>query len=370
MTTSFYFQTSEAVYLAVAAAVLYGLYSWSLPKPIPGIPYNEEAAQSLLGDLPAMIRSEQSPNDWMLSQSKKLKSPVSQVFIRPFGKPFVLISDYRESVDIMMRRKEFDRSDFSFEILGTQFPDNHINMKTGPGFKAHRRLLQDLMTPPFLNEIAAPNIYASARNLIQLWEDKAWVSRGRPFSVREDIYHAGLDAVLDFTFADSFPYRSVPPQLEYLRAVEKELQKNMMENEDMDEPMDIGSAPIHGGIVALLRASDVVKELLTSPAPRWTWRIMLMKSTERQMIRDRDALLKKQIMKSVERIGDESAPRITSAIDMMMHRERLMAKADGRDPVYWSSVVKDEVCWAKGLILLKESILTCNTGLGISHRRS
>ena len=39
----------------LAVALFFG-YRAALPKPLPGIPYNREAANRLLGDMPEMIR--------------------------------------------------------------------------------------------------------------------------------------------------------------------------------------------------------------------------------------------------------------------------------------------------------------------------
>lgn len=36
--------------------VLYVAYRAVLPKPLPGIPYNRDAAKSILGDIPEMMR--------------------------------------------------------------------------------------------------------------------------------------------------------------------------------------------------------------------------------------------------------------------------------------------------------------------------
>lgn len=44
-----------ALLTGVALLGLYVLYRAALPKPLPGIPYNKEAAGKLLGDVPEMM---------------------------------------------------------------------------------------------------------------------------------------------------------------------------------------------------------------------------------------------------------------------------------------------------------------------------
>jgi hypothetical protein len=101
--------------LLSVTVVLYALYQWLLPNPVPGIAYNPEATRSLLGDAADMIKEVSVTGEfrvWCAKQVKRMNSPICQVFIRPFGKPWILLADFRESKDILMRRKEFDKSSF------------------------------------------------------------------------------------------------------------------------------------------------------------------------------------------------------------------------------------------------------------------
>lgn len=122
--------------LAVAV-VLITLCYFLLPKPIGGIPYNSSATSSVLGEIPALMReSPGSAFNWMKAQALKLSSPISQIFTIPFGKPVVLLTDYHASQDILMRHKEFDRSYYSISLLSGIAEQHHINLKTGPTWKA------------------------------------------------------------------------------------------------------------------------------------------------------------------------------------------------------------------------------------------
>ncbi|KAK1974960.1 cytochrome P450 [Colletotrichum cereale] len=224
-----------------------------LPKPIAGIPYNPSALKSIFGDIPAMVKNcNGSPMRWMVSQGQRRNSPIFQVFVMPFAKPSVVVSDFREAQDILMRRKEFDRSDFTI-ALSSEIPQFHINLKTGPEWKAHRRLLQDLMTPAFLSGVAAPNIYESAP---------------RP---------------------------------------------------------DIGDS----GFVQLA----------------WWWK--RLQPRERRLMDMRAEFVKDQVARAVEKLqrdaDEDSESWVKSAIDLVIHRERKFAKKEGREPVYWSPIMKDEV---------------------------
>lgn len=106
------------------------------------------------GMISAVLKTEQI-FPWMTSQNVKLHSPIIQLFCRPLQKPWVVITDFKESQDILLRRtREFDRSDFLGDVFIGLTPDMHISMKSHEErFRQHRNLLKDLMTPGFLNEV-------------------------------------------------------------------------------------------------------------------------------------------------------------------------------------------------------------------------
>lgn len=148
----------SAFTLAFCLVALYLARAWALPRPIPGIPFNKPATQSILGDVPAWLDHVKKTGEvwsWMTSQIIRHDHPLIQVFVKPFSKPTVVISDFRESQDILLRRtKEFDRSSAFADALSGIAPDHHIIMRsTEPEFKVHRRLIQDLMTPAFLSQV-------------------------------------------------------------------------------------------------------------------------------------------------------------------------------------------------------------------------
>lgn len=338
---------ATSVALTVAALLLlYGVYRALLPQPIPGIPFNEEAVRSLLGDVPSMMRDERGPMDWLLDQGRRHKGPVCQVFLRPFGKPFVVLSDFREAQDMMLRRREWDRSDFSIELLGGQAPFHHINQKTGPVWKAHRRLLQDLMLPSFLNRVAAPNVYASTVSLVDLWTAKARLANGRPFSAENDIFHASLDAVLEFSFGGSYPHRAVPPQMRLVASLHR-----TPDSVPRDNAIDFPAARVHETIEATLHASIAMGDLVDSPFPRLSWWVRRRLPYQAWAMRTRERYLKEQVERAVRRMhehdnymaGGDDDTWVRSAVELMMLRERTIAMKEGRQPVYWSPSIRDEV---------------------------
>ncbi|EFQ25191.1 cytochrome P450 [Colletotrichum graminicola] len=327
------------------ALALFALYQYLLPKPIPGIPYSPSATKSLLGDIPTMLKEcNGTPLRWIVGQGKRWNSPIFQVFLVPFAKPAVVISDFREAQDILMRRKEFDRSDWTIDSLSGEIPQFHLNLKTGPEWKGHRRLLQDLMTPAFLSSVAAPNIYTSAANLVDLWKTKARLAGGRAFSADQDFYHAALDAVLDFGFGDSYLHRALKPQAELLMGQEKQSVQAISATAD---PVEFPIAQPHESIKAILAAGDLIQDIAESGFVKLTWWWKKLQPRERKLMDQRAQFVKEQVYRAIEKLqkdtDEDSESWVKCAVDLIIQRERKFAKKEGREPVYWSSVMKDEL---------------------------
>lgn len=152
--------------LVAAGAGLTALYTiyWSLlPKPIPGIPYNKESAKRLLGDLPDMIGADKSGGrrkTYPVDLARKHKAPVVQLFLGLGLKPAVIISDYREARDIVLRRsKETIRGPLNCDPWRGISSGHFISMEDDhPKFKGVRALSRDLMSPSFLHSVRIPNL--------------------------------------------------------------------------------------------------------------------------------------------------------------------------------------------------------------------
>lgn len=149
-----------------------------------------------MGPMIKHISKTQQLWDWIASNNLKHQSPIVQIFARPFSKPWVIIADFREAQDILLRRsKEFDRGALAYDIFGGILPESHVWMRSNETFKRSRKWMQDLMAPAFLLGVAGPQIYTAMSELMDLWEEKARLAQGHPFEASGDLYHAALDAV-------------------------------------------------------------------------------------------------------------------------------------------------------------------------------
>lgn len=74
-------------------------YRASIPKPIPGIPHNKDAAVRPFGDIPDAVKYHSETGElrgFFHKRIKEAKSPIVQIFMRPFSQPWVVIADSRE----------------------------------------------------------------------------------------------------------------------------------------------------------------------------------------------------------------------------------------------------------------------------------
>ncbi|KAJ9610809.1 hypothetical protein H2200_005586 [Cladophialophora chaetospira] len=192
--------------LTLAVVTLIGIvYQRAKPRPIPGIPYNLEALKSVLGDVPSIVewkRQHGEQRRWYQAQAGKLNSPIVQVFTKPFYKPQVVLVDHKEIHDIFHRRhREFDKGYKEAEAFGGIIPDELLSYKLASSeYRYHKELMKDLMLPAFLQKVNAPEIYAKAMLLVDLWQVKAKIAGGRPFSGKDDVHKAALDIILAVSF--------------------------------------------------------------------------------------------------------------------------------------------------------------------------
>ncbi|ATY66817.1 cytochrome P450 monooxygenase [Cordyceps militaris] len=350
--------TSQTVLLGIllALTVLFSLRQWLLPRALPGIPYNAAATRSLLGDIMALQQELPSNmSEWVVRQGARHGAPVYQVFLVPFARPFVVVSDFREAQDILVRRAhEFDRSDLAVALLRGEMPRFHACLKTGPAWAAHRRLLQDVMSPEFLHGVAAPNMYAGARRLLDLWRLKTSVAgEGRPFAAAADLSFATLDALYDFAYGDGAEERALVEQLALLEGLSEEAREGLRERAG-EEAVAFPCAPLAPAMEALLRTTENIPAVAVTGFPDIAWRVLAWFPRVRRLRRLKDRFIKEQVEKAVARLDKAAAAgedqdgvggfsKLKCALDLILQRERTLAEKDHREPVYWSDAIKDEM---------------------------
>jgi hypothetical protein len=329
---------SLLVVTTLLAISLYSLYVWLLPKPIPGIPYNRETGNRALGDAIDMLREVSVTSEfnlWCAKQVDKLNSPICQVFVNPFSKPWVLLADFAESQDIMLRRKEFDRSSF---ISGGMAPLGHFQstLATDDNWRESRIWTQDLMTPTFLNKFAGPATYSSVTDLMRLWKIKAGLAQGRSFGVEADLNNISTDTMLKFTFGDNFQHLAQRVQIEHI----SRLGPAGLSTGGCAETVEFPEAPVDTYITAAHKGTDYVEKAVNSWISQLTmW--WLTKTPHYKRIMDtKNRVIRQQIDLSLSNVRKGV---VKTGVDYMIAREIALAEKQGRGPRYGGQKFRDEV---------------------------
>lgn len=328
-----------ALSLAIIVVALYRFYLWLLPKPFPDIPYNVESTKRLLGDAPDMrraIEETQEFNTWCAAQNEKHKSALVQVFVEPFGKPWLLLSDFAEAQDILLRRREFDRSSFISDRMGP-LGFFQARFKTNADWKMSREWVKDLMTPSFLETYAGPGINKSVQNLLKLWEEKARLTNGRPFEASEDLNHCSLDVMLNFSFGKHLGQTALEPQIDLL----EQLHAGNFKSGDLDEPVHFPEYPTNEFISATHESTTLTEGIVNSWTPRLSLWWLKQISYYQKVFGVTERIVRQQVKDSLQRLGAGSTAK--TAIDFMMVREKNLAERQGRLPIFHSKHMIDEV---------------------------
>ncbi|UPK95342.1 hypothetical protein LCI18_006277 [Fusarium solani-melongenae] len=321
-------QAPPGLGLAVGA-ILIGLFLVLLrlarPKPIPGIPHNVEAANSLFGDLPE-FRKAPNRREWW----------ASQVFFRPFGRPLVFMADHWEAVDIATRRlKEFDRADETINMFVGVAPSHHIVMlSSDPQFKRNKELVRDLMSMNFLQDVSSPEIYEKFALLVDLWSNKARLSNGRPFDTAEDIHNAALDIIMAVSFGLGLEQSQIAKQTRELEGASSPGGR--------DDVFEFKHVPLDEELGFFTILADSILVAVRSPLPRLGHFLYRnLSPMMRRAAAGRDRLRNREIAKSVERRRSGHPERC--ALDNMLAREDAIAEKEGRKPNYYSQVIQSEL---------------------------
>lgn len=333
--------TVMATFLALAFLViaLHLLYQYLLPKPLSGIAYNAEATLSLRGDEPALARylpANGEFSSWLGEQCLKLASPVCQVFIQPFKKPWILVADFHEAQDILMRRTEFEKPQFLIDGLQA-LGDFHARRKTSDDvFRARRQLRQDFMAPKFLNNYIGPFAHSKGLELVKLFEIKTILANGRPFRVREDFARAVLDVMLHHAFGKDYNESTLDPQLELLSKV---VPSSISEGH-IDEPVTFDEAPRSFLFQLVHETAEIMEKRTISATPQlsfWWWS---RQTWYKKIVSERNRAMLGQLRKAADNL---QSGNVKSGLDHMMMREHSASEKRGRQPRLITQSMADEV---------------------------
>lgn len=342
------FASTTTTCIAAVALLLLLFYWLALPRPIQGIPYNKPAARRLLGDAPALLSHISQDNGtfitYLLNTVHSLNSPLVQVFLKPLGRPLLVLADFREAQEVLgSRGRDFDRSSSLGDLVRGIGPDHHVLLKTNEAWKSQRRLIQDLVTPSFLNKIAGPVMHHSMTVLLDVWREKARIADGRPWDARDDINLETLDAVHGFSYGEDFGHSASEPTLETLRKLGPEGEDRLRDTGGHEDPIVFPQGQVDELVRATITLSHTTMEVRGSPMVNLHWTYVMRKPRIKKATKIKESYLTKEITGAIARLEEYGGKKVTSAVDHMVLRERVLSKKEGRRPNYFSRIMMDEV---------------------------
>ena len=351
-----------AVFLVVALGGFF--YKRIFPRPYPGIPYNAAAANRISGDLPDLLehyKRTKEVSSFSFEQCKKLKSPIIQLFLRPFSPPFICLDDPREIEDIMLRRtKEFDRAPSTIAFFKPLIPHATLVQPSNQVFKQQRRLWVDCMSPGFLRRVVAPNVYKSALELVELWRLKSSLADRHPFAAQEDFELAAFDAIWIAILGSKLG--GVRSEITTLQAETSSIELP----KDKDHAVRFPSAIRPDMYKAIAYLNGTVEGVMASPFPVWHHWFIRQSSQYKAVnaIKDKEIhQLTKHAQYRFRRISNadnDGEEYETCAMDLVLRREVIATRKAGVElPEEESQAVQDELLMLLVAVCIPAQIVVC-----------
>ncbi|KAI0554688.1 cytochrome P450 [Xylaria curta] len=305
-------------YVVSILAALFLAYIWALPKPIPGIPFDESAKNNVFGNLPELIfmlcATGKTRNFFqgMYRNSQHLKkhnSALTQIWMGPLRKPCLIFPDFRESQDILLRRtREFYRRPFSTSAFTGVVPNHHIAMPS--------------LNPRFNVPVAL----------------KAELGEGRPLNARRDIFDVAIDIINAVALGLEDDQSTIKNQANFLS-----YESGYKPAINADGTVAFPELPTLPNIAAIEAIGIHLGEQFKTPFPGLMHRIQMLTSpTLAKHFAQKDKFVRDEIGNAVVRLRKgESGTR--SAMDHILWREMRAAEKAGRALIFHSPRIYDEV---------------------------
>lgn len=241
----------------------------------------------------------------------------------------------------MRRTKDFDKPDLISDVFWGVAPQFHANLVTNDAWRAQRKSVADLMTPAFLNGVAAPQLHRAFTELIALWKQKMRLASGHAFSAKQDVYEAALEAIWAAVFGAFDMDTPTKGQKELLSSKER-----ILLPDDIGEAVEFERPTAPAVFEAVLRLTDSIESTIKSPYPFVTGFLQRYYPSLRKHAKVKNAAIAEQIRRAEKRMAETkqtSNAVVSNGVDHILYRERLAAEKEKRAPLYYTPAIKDDV---------------------------
>jgi len=187
-------------------------------------------------------------------------------------------------------------------------------------------------------QVAAPQLYSTTLELLQLWHRKMVLANNHPFPAEEDVANAALDTIL--AAAVGSEAGTTRSQLDLLIQCST---VDLAENPDL--PVAFPQAPTSDDVVSIRTVIDSMEIGLASPLPGLSYFFYLKIPRIRRAFNRKDLMLSNALKDSRDRLGNSESGNfpVKSAMDYVLRREIHQARKEGRPPRLDATVLKDEL---------------------------
>jgi cytochrome P450 len=282
----------------------------------------------VLGDVPELLEFGKRGGSfrlWFLEQATRHGSAITQIFLFPFFRPALLVSDYREVHDILSHRDGVDfkrgkKADGFRGVLPHAFP----SMETfDPRFKPSRDLGRDLMMQSVLDSVNAPRIHDVTMSLVEFWALKNRLAGGKPFDVSDDVGEFAFDAILSAAIGLGEDGGDIKRQIRHLIAHQDEV------TPDAGAVVSFPSAGQSAKLASLRVDEDSLWHGFIIPWPRVFHTI----NNLRPSVRRARKIMQDHIAAQIAQNLHHPKPEPECALDYVMQRELRAAAKANRPPV-------------------------------------
>jgi hypothetical protein len=157
------------------------------------------------------------------------------------------------------------------------------------------------MASGFLQDVAAPYMSDAGQDLLQLWEQKARLAKGRAFDASEGVHCTTMNAVWPIVLgADPVNDNSKAQLRLYATIKEVELPNSLEEEAVLPRP------PYPEMVQSFLNIMHSVEVCIKSPMPILSHWLSRQTTALKKSIKDKNRLISQEIDKAVERAMSKS----------------------------------------------------------------
>ncbi|KAL6866183.1 hypothetical protein ACO1O0_002288 [Amphichorda felina] len=218
--------------------------------------------------------------------------------------------------------------------------------KSNPQFKVNRQIASNLMSPAFLNGVAAPQIFQQAKELVDIWTAKYQAAQGRPFASELDISIVSYVALRSIAFGPSASneLRSYTEMLQSPTA-SKQVHMDKEGGNQKDVPFPFPECPAVHQYHVTRKVETFIARAQAFPFPRMVWHVLHLFGAVRKYLRIRDEHFDTAYAAARERVerAADGRGQLSSGLDYMIHRAELAAQRRDVQSVMSLPMMRDEM---------------------------